>query len=104
MHATDPLVATILDAIRLVCGEEMLVQFVTGHSHLRQYEQLEDFSSTFEAGKYSDTVVFASMSFEEDGSVAFDHRFIGGNVESLKAALGECPDGFSTPAERSYRC
>lgn len=95
MDYDDPLVHTILAKIRIICGNEMPVQFITGHSHEREYKQLDNFSSTFEAGKYLDTIGFASLSFKND-SVAFDHQFINGNVNDLEKSLGQLSESFET--------
>jgi len=62
MDAADPLVSVILDRIREVCGHRMPVQFITGHSHMRKYETLDSYSTSFEAGRYLDTLGFASFS------------------------------------------
>ena len=61
MHYVDPLVNVILDRIRQVCGPDMPVQFVTGHSHIRANQQLDYYSSSFEAGKYLDTIGLISF-------------------------------------------
>eukprot|EP00538_Stauroneis_constricta_P011188 CAMPEP_0119554560 /NCGR_PEP_ID=MMETSP1352-20130426/7021_1 /TAXON_ID=265584 /ORGANISM="Stauroneis constricta, Strain CCMP1120" /LENGTH=626 /DNA_ID=CAMNT_0007601173 /DNA_START=28 /DNA_END=1908 /DNA_ORIENTATION=+ len=73
MHVTDPLVDVIRIAIRNVVGNDMPIQFMTGHSHIRSYKVLDDFSASFEAGKFLDTVGFAS--FPKKGTTpAFKHK------------------------------
>jgi len=62
MYAYDPLINVILDKIREICGETMPVQFITGHTHKRKFQQMDSFSS-FEAGRFLDTVGFTSLSF-----------------------------------------
>jgi hypothetical protein len=63
MHIADPLVRTILDAIRSIgpAGAKMPVQFLTGHSHIRGSLTLDAHASALEAGKYADTLGFASF-------------------------------------------
>ncbi|CAJ1946702.1 unnamed protein product [Cylindrotheca closterium] len=58
MHVTDPLVQIILDAIRE--HTNCSVAFVTGHTHLRRYEVLDENSVSFEAGRFLDTIGFMS--------------------------------------------
>jgi len=87
MDASDRLVNVILDKIRSICGDTMLVQFITGHTHGRKYVVLDDFSTSFEAGHFLDTVGLASFSFNETNAV-FEHKFIDANVSTMKALLG----------------
>eukprot|EP01041_Mallomonas_annulata_P000498 gene498-946_t len=61
MHVTDPLLNVILNAIRQIKGPNIIIQFITGHSHIRAFHQLDPFASSFEAGKYFDTVGFISF-------------------------------------------
>jgi hypothetical protein len=61
MDLTDPLVTTILTKIRSKTSPEMPVQFVTGHTHYRGVQMLDDYSATFEAGRYLDTLGFVSF-------------------------------------------
>lgn len=61
MDCTDPLVEVILNAIRHVVGQDMPIQFVTGHTHRRAYAVLDDRATSFEAGRYLDTVGFVSF-------------------------------------------
>lgn len=95
MDAFDPLVNVILDKIRLICGDTMPVQFITGHSHVRKFQQLDPFSTSFEAGRYLDTIGFTSLSFNTT-MASFDHVFIDANIKVLKGLLG-LPD--SEPLE-----
>eukprot|EP00557_Chaetoceros_sp_GSL56_P002281 CAMPEP_0176502604 /NCGR_PEP_ID=MMETSP0200_2-20121128/14846_1 /TAXON_ID=947934 /ORGANISM="Chaetoceros sp., Strain GSL56" /LENGTH=551 /DNA_ID=CAMNT_0017901695 /DNA_START=559 /DNA_END=2214 /DNA_ORIENTATION=+ len=87
MDAYDPLVTVLLDKIRLICGSNMPVQFITGHSHERKFYQLDPFSTSFEAGRYLDTIGFTSISF--NASFAdFDHVFIDANINVMRNMLG----------------
>ena len=61
MGYNDPLVDVILARIRQVCGDDMPVQFITGHTHIRANRQLDYFSSSFEAGRFLDTVGLVSF-------------------------------------------
>jgi len=97
MDAFDPLIYIILNKIREICGDEMPVQFITGQSHQRKYTKLDEFSTTYEAGRYLDTIGFTSLSFFNN-SVLFDHDFIDGNVNALKDSLGiQISDKLETP-------
>jgi 2',3'-cyclic-nucleotide 2'-phosphodiesterase (5'-nucleotidase family) len=106
MDAKDPLVFTILDRIREICGQTIPVQFVTGHSHRRKFYTLDPFSTSFEAGRYLDTLGFTSFSLspsnlattttsstsnigphqEEAGS--FNHMYIDTSIDNFKDVLG----------------
>lgn len=101
MHYVDPLVNVILEAIRAI-QPDMPIQFVTGHSHMRKYVDLDAASSSFEAGHYLDTVGFAS--FPKSGSVAgaaqgFQHVFIDANMKTFRDVSGLAD--FSTEAGRA---
>ena len=61
MDFQDELVDVILDRIRHFVDDDMPVQFVTGHSHIRGFEKPDNFSLSFEAGKYLDTIGFVSL-------------------------------------------
>ena len=58
---TDTLVSYLLTTIRQYVGEDMPVQFLTGHTHYRGYATMDPHSTSFEAGHYLDTVGFASI-------------------------------------------
>ncbi|KAL7581205.1 hypothetical protein ACA910_005989 [Epithemia clementina (nom. ined.)] len=61
MDHQDSLVKVILDRIRKFVESDMPVQFVTGHTHYRGYSAPDNYSSSFEAGRYLDTVGFVSF-------------------------------------------
>jgi 2',3'-cyclic-nucleotide 2'-phosphodiesterase (5'-nucleotidase family) len=98
MGARDPLVHVILNKIRQELGPEMPVQFVTGHTHIRDYTTVDNVSSSFEAGRFLDTVGF--VSFPSRTTVAlngtttnstavnlFKHIYLDANKDTLKEAL-----------------
>jgi 2',3'-cyclic-nucleotide 2'-phosphodiesterase (5'-nucleotidase family) len=95
MAYDDPLVVVLLTEIRLYVGHDMPVQFVTGHTHYRRYMDLDPLSTSFEAGRYMDTVGFVSFPTKETASAAgknasdlFQHVFIDANVKVLQETLG----------------
>jgi hypothetical protein len=61
MHVTDPLVDVIRLAIRKIVGRNISIQFITGHTHIRAYAELDDHSTSFEAGRFLDTIGFCSF-------------------------------------------
>lgn len=61
MHVTDPLVEVIRLAIRQVVGHSVSIQFITGHTHIRAYAQLDNHAASFEAGRFLDTIGFCSF-------------------------------------------
>jgi 2',3'-cyclic-nucleotide 2'-phosphodiesterase (5'-nucleotidase family) len=105
MGTNDESVATIRNAIREIVGDQMPIQFVCGHTHLRRYAQIDPLSKAVEAGKYLDTIGFVSFpnlqSVEmippgDDSIDLFQHVFLDANVNMLKYALDESGKGFAT--------
>ena len=115
MDYNDPLVEVILDRIRVLCGDDMPVQFITGHTHIRGNKQLDSFSSSFEAGRFLDTIGFVSFPTKKTSAsndtnhvtsaipptqasgsssssiarnVEFSHTFIDTTIETMKILLG----------------
>ena len=121
MDAVDPLVFTILQAIRSYVGPIMPIQFLTGHSHRRHYEVLDPFATSLEAGRYMDTVGYVSfpvlrtvelssrmMEWNEgtdrkQSASLFQHKFLNANMNELTATVfrGLPGDDFSTPQGRA---
>jgi hypothetical protein len=77
MGTDDPLVKVIRDEIREHAGDEIPIQFITGHTHHRRYARVDDLSASFEAGRYLDTVGF--VSFPNWGTA----EMFGGNATHL---------------------
>ena len=73
MGVADPLVQTILDKIRHELGNGMPVQFITGHTHHRDYAVFDTYSTSFEAGRYLDTLGFVSFPDLETASQSDPH-------------------------------
>jgi len=97
MDALDPLVDVILGKIREICGDTMPVQFITGHTHQRKFREIDQFSTSFEAGRFLDTVGFTSLSFNSSFA-NFEHKFIDGNIADMKELLGMAEsDPLETP-------
>jgi 2',3'-cyclic-nucleotide 2'-phosphodiesterase (5'-nucleotidase family) len=105
MDLVDPLVSTILSGIRHHAGNGMPVQFITGHSHYRGYSVLDSLSTSFEAGRYLDTVGFVSFptaktagNVGENATDNFEHVFIDAKKEALGTVLGLGLQEFETQA------
>jgi 2',3'-cyclic-nucleotide 2'-phosphodiesterase (5'-nucleotidase family) len=103
MDLVDPLVSTILSGIRQNVGNGMPVQFITGHSHYRGYSVLDSLSTSFEAGRFLDTVGFVSFPTAktvgdagENATHKFERVFIDAKKGVLGAVLGL--QEFDTPA------
>jgi len=105
MDKDDPLVTVILNAIRNVLGPSFPVQFVTGHTHYRGETQLDEFSRSFEAGRYLDTIGFVSFPTHpgirgqaQQGIPAmnFSSVFIDASVDALADQLGIAADELWT--------
>jgi 2',3'-cyclic-nucleotide 2'-phosphodiesterase (5'-nucleotidase family) len=103
MHVTDPLVEVIRVAIRQVVGPNMSIQFITGHTHIRAYAELDSHAASFEAGRFLDTIGFCSFPTKafhpfntEEGNEDKDpsttsgmlrHAFIEPNRDSMSQVL-----------------
>jgi 2',3'-cyclic-nucleotide 2'-phosphodiesterase (5'-nucleotidase family) len=92
MHVTDPLVQMILDAIRQHTG--CSVVFITGHTHIRAYEVLDDNAVSFEAGKFLDTIGFISWNTSQKSNESamsteerFPHAFLDTNRDVLTSIV-----------------
>jgi hypothetical protein len=93
MDVKDELVTLLLSELRKLCGDDMVVQFITGHTHMRSFVQLDAHSSSIEAGRFLDTVGFVSF---EPISGSFEHNFIPANEASLARSLGMSVDDYPT--------
>jgi 2',3'-cyclic-nucleotide 2'-phosphodiesterase (5'-nucleotidase family) len=82
----DPLVDTLLGGIRTIVGENVPVQFLTGHSHIRAYNEPDGFSSNLEAGFYANTLGYSSFDIPAKGArkMQFQHEFVDVNVATLE--------------------
>ena len=113
MDYRDRLVDVLHSAARAIVGSHVPILFVTGHSHIRAYRDLDPRAASFEAGHYLDTVGFASFALDgsaramnsaadgsTDGSTSsFEHVYIKANVAVMAAAAGlDDPALLATPA------
>jgi NADPH:quinone reductase-like Zn-dependent oxidoreductase/2',3'-cyclic-nucleotide 2'-phosphodiesterase (5'-nucleotidase family) len=99
MDYKDPLVDVLHRAARSLVGDAVPMQFVTGHSHIRAYRDLDARAASFEAGRYLDTVGFASFGLGPTGASSFAHVDIEANVAEMAAAAGlDDPAELATPA------
>lgn len=96
MGTKDPSIQVLLSAIWNVTGSSMPVQFITGHTHVRRFNILDDWSTVLEARCYLDTIGIASfptkqivLSMERSKvSDLFHHDFLDATVKELKSRLG----------------
>jgi hypothetical protein len=96
MDLVDPLVQVIRRALRDIVGDKMPIQFITGHTHYRGKKKLDDWSTSFEAGRYLDTVGFVSfpnktsvsVGKEKNGDELFYSVFMDANKKVLAGHLG----------------
>jgi len=90
MDFRDSLVDVLHAAARSAVGAAVPIQFVTGHSHIRAYRDLDARAASYEAGHYLDTVGFASfgLSSSSSAAAAFAHLDIDANQASMAAAAG----------------
>ena len=105
MDLVDPLVDAILQVMRQVVGDTVPIQFITGHTHYRGVQQLDDMTNTVEFGRYLDTVGFVSFPTKDTAAAStttstnetssssnstslFKSMFVDTNVQTLQEALG----------------
>lgn len=106
MDVQDPLVYVLLNATRSIVGNDMPIQFITGHTHYRGFEILDEYATSFEAGRYLDTIGFVSFPVQKQNTTVdvmdhrndtanstnattqFQHVFLDANIDALKATLG----------------
>jgi hypothetical protein len=89
----DDLVGYLLSAIRYLVGEDMPVQFITGHSHYRGYAKVDPHSTSFEAGKYLDTIGFVSLPKKD----RFERRQLEGGSDNSTEPGDEDPPTIPLP-------
>ena len=105
MDLVDPLVFAIRDKIRTLMGDRYPVVFLTGHTHYRGFSRLDNFSVSFEAGKYLDTIGFLGASLPQNHSAIDDGflnmtvtpMYITTNRAHMAAALGIPTRELPTP-------
>jgi 2',3'-cyclic-nucleotide 2'-phosphodiesterase (5'-nucleotidase family) len=95
MGVEDSAITIILTAIRKATTPTMPVQFITGHTHYRRYDVLDDWSTAFEAGCYLNTVGFVSFPTKRKTAAEnvtsgnlFHHEFLDAKVKTLQKRLG----------------
>mmetsp|Transcript_14738 Transcript_14738/g.22351 ORF Transcript_14738/g.22351 Transcript_14738/m.22351 type:complete len:570 (+) Transcript_14738:199-1908(+) len=95
MDVNNGLAHKIRAKILALKGASFPVIFFTGHTHYRGYRTFDDYSVSFEAGHYFDTVGFLSMNFSSPPQ--FAHKDIDANVNKLAEALGMQVTEMVTP-------
>jgi len=117
MDVRDPLCQIILDKIRTLVGDDMPVQFLTGHTHRRDHEVFDQNSASFEGGRFLDTVGFVSFpsiqsittettqadsaallnaTIPPEPESLFQYKFLDAHVNVLADALGIAPEALPT--------
>jgi hypothetical protein len=109
MGMDDPSVMVIRNAIRKYNDDDhMPIQFVAGHTHLRRYGVVDNWSTSFEAGRYLDTIGFVSFpnsrtasrldAATNNSTDLFQHVFMDASKETLRDILAA--DKLETPNGR----
>lgn len=93
MTFNDELITLLHDKIRELVGKSMVIQFITGHTHVRSYLELDEYSVSFEAGRYLDTIGFVSFDAKQGN---FEHVFVNANKASIAQSLGMSVDEYPT--------
>lgn len=117
MDNKDPLIHVILSAIRKHVGEDMPVQFITGHTHLRAFEKVDLWSYAFEAGGNLDTVGFVSFPTQKtaqsvlkrEAKTLFRNQFLNPSKKALthawdpEAKISDLPTENGTALTRAIK-
>lgn len=93
MNVDDELISLLHLELRKHVGTSMVIQFITGHTHTRSYVELDEYSTSFEAGRYLDTIGFISFDAKHGD---FDHVFVKANKPSIAQSLGMSIDDYPT--------
>lgn len=93
MHVDDELITLLHSELRKYVGTSMVIQFITGHTHKRSYVEIDEYSTSFEAGRYLDTIGFVSFDSKKGN---FDHVFVNANKQSIAQSLGMSIDEYPT--------
>ena len=94
MGLNDPSIPIIQKAIRSKAGANVPVQFLAGHTHERDAKSLGAAARVVEAGKFFDTLGFASFPKKKRGgmlatnAVSFHHTFIETTTTMLASLVG----------------
>jgi 2',3'-cyclic-nucleotide 2'-phosphodiesterase (5'-nucleotidase family) len=88
MGFNDKLVKVILDKARSIRGEQFIVLFLAGHTHIRASKQLDSHSFVFEAGKYMDTIGLICVTENEYTVPHFIAQYLNANIETLSRIVG----------------
>lgn len=94
MDVQDDLVLLLLAKFRSFVGPNMVIQFITGHTHTRSYEHFDDYSSSFEAGAFLNTIGYISYDPKQPNS--FKHEFINANRASIAQTLNMSVEQYQT--------
>lgn len=86
MDANDTLVHTLLTKIRTLVGTDMVIQFITGHTHKRDYVLLDQHASSLQAGFFLDTLGFVSFQTTAQ-QTNFYHSLMDANKQVLLTTL-----------------
>lgn len=93
MDVKHELVTLLYETLRKLVGESVVIQFITGHTHIRDYVALDDYSSSFEAGRYLDTIGFVSFHLKK---ASLEHVFVNANKASIAQSLGMAESEYPT--------
>ena len=86
MDANDTLVHSVLTRIRTLVGTDMVIQFITGHTHKRDYILFDQHASSLQAGSFLDTLGFVSFQ-TTTRQTNFYHSLMDANKQVLLTTL-----------------
>lgn len=84
-HMNIQLERKILKKIRDICGNDILVQFVTGHNSTRGFSQLDSTAPLMETGRSLNTLGF--VSFDKTKKQVY-HAFINATKKNFETIIG----------------
>lgn len=112
MGFNDGLVTVINRKIRNILDEQEKpvtpIQFITGHTHIRNYTVLDKSSTSFEAGRFLDTVGFVSFpakatrgkQVSQPAQEVFHNVFVNATKQILRETIGKTKEEYLTPRGR----
>lgn len=95
-HNDTTVVDTVLAGIRKFVRPHMPVQFITGHTHIRAYSIPGNYSASFEAGRFLDTVGFVSFPTKD----TIERSLQGESVSQYDSNLTLAVNNASDPSDQ----
>ena len=101
MDHQDPLIQVIRTAIRAITGDANLpIQFIAGHTHIRGFSVLDKMFTSFEAGRFLDTIGFVSFPWQKE---SWSSSLRVGQDDEVDSTVGDQDNKTVTSTESEFR-